>query len=85
MLVQLFGRESGDRALEPTKRGYQITYRDGEANRCPGCGKSHWYVGRHSAECGFCGTALALTSSLGAGVGLFRSRGRTLDDFATAA
>ena len=35
-----------------------------EVNHCPGCGRSHWYVGRLSAECGFCGTALPLTESL---------------------
>lgn len=39
-------------------RGYHAAYRHGEVNNCPGCGRSHWLVGRASAECGFCGTAL---------------------------
>jgi uncharacterized protein (DUF983 family) len=42
----------------------------GETNRCPACGRSHWYVGRLSAECGFCGTALALADTGMTGVGL---------------
>lgn len=42
----------------PWDRGYVAVYRPGEVNHCPGCGRSHWYVGRFSAECGFCGTAL---------------------------
>ena len=44
----------------PAKRGYNAVYRRHEANYCPGCGRTHWYVGRVSAECGFCGTALPL-------------------------
>lgn len=35
-----------------------MTYIDGEVNRCPGCNRSNWYIGRMSAECAFCGTAL---------------------------
>lgn len=35
-----------------------VPYRDDETNTCPGCGRSHWHVGRVTAECGFCGTAL---------------------------
>ena len=57
-------------AHDPAIRGYQPLYRPGETNRCPGCGRTHWYVGRLSAECGFCGTAVALAESgmTGAGV-----------------
>lgn len=47
-------------AFNPAVRGYQAVYRSGESNRCPGCGRSHWHVGRVSAECGFCATALPL-------------------------
>ena len=39
-------------------RGYVPTFRSGETNRCPGCGRSHWHVGRLLAECAFCETAL---------------------------
>lgn len=40
------------------RRGYHVAYRQGEVNHCPGCGRSSWLVGRQSAECGFCGTAV---------------------------
>ena len=43
-----------------SNRGYVPLYREDEVNRCPGCGRTHWYVGRISAECAFCGTALPL-------------------------
>ena len=85
MLVQLFGRKGHDFPLDPARRGYHVTYREGEVNRCPGCGRSHWHVGRLSAECAFCSTALPLTESLGAGTGLFRSRGRVDHGFQNAA
>jgi hypothetical protein len=42
------------------QRGYQPLYRRDHVNHCPACGRSHWYVGRVSAECGFCFTALPL-------------------------
>lgn len=48
------------RAHDPSLRGYVVTYRRGEVNHCPGCGRSQWWVGRVSAECAFCGTALPL-------------------------
>jgi len=85
MSAQLFGQKARSLAQCLAGRGYHAVYRAGEANRCPGCGRSHWYVGRLSAECGFCGTALPLTEGLGAGAGLFRSRGRSGADWASAA
>lgn len=42
------------------QRGYQPLYHLDIVNRCPGCGKSHWHVGRFSAECAHCETALPL-------------------------
>lgn len=50
----------GSAARRPVieSRGYAPVYRHGEANHCPGCGRSNWIVGRHSAECAFCATAL---------------------------
>ena len=39
-------------------RGYHVIYRENETNHCPGCGRSHWIIGRVSAECGFCSTAV---------------------------
>ena len=41
-------------------RGYHVVYREQEVNHCPGCGRTHWIVGRISAECAFCATALPL-------------------------
>lgn len=29
-------------------------------DRCPGCGRANWHVGRATAECAFCATALPL-------------------------
>lgn len=85
MLVPLFGRRGRAVFHQPATRGYHVAYRPGEANRCPGCGRSHWHVGRVSAECGFCGTALPLVEGMTVGAGLFRPRIRANDDYATAA
>lgn len=46
------------------QRGYAILYRDGMD--CPGCGHGAFHVGRQSAECGRCGTALGLAPAKGA-------------------
>ncbi|RIA44068.1 hypothetical protein DFR49_2304 [Hephaestia caeni] len=39
-------------------RGYRPVYSVG--CRCPGCASGAWFVGRVSAECARCGTALPL-------------------------
>jgi hypothetical protein len=54
--------EAGGGGLVPpaAQRGCPVAYREGEANHCPGCGRTHWYIGRAMAECAFCGTALPL-------------------------
>ncbi len=41
------------------------TYRPGNELGCPGCGKSHWHVGRSTAECAYCATALPLSLDTG--------------------
>jgi uncharacterized protein (DUF983 family) len=66
--------ESDNRAFhfDPESRGFHVVYRRGEVNHCPGCGRTHWYVGRLSAECGFCGAALALVDTGMTGTGLLR-------------
>ena len=56
-------------AHDPQSRGYGIVYREDEVNHCPGCGRTDWYVGRVSAECGFCATALPLASATARGAG----------------
>lgn len=40
--------------------GFSPFYQRNSVNHCPGCGQAQWYVGRMSAECAFCGTALPL-------------------------
>ena len=66
--VLCFGRGP----ILPATRGYGIVYRENEVNHCPGCGRTHWYIGRLSAECGFCQTALPLSSATAPGIGAQR-------------
>jgi len=47
----------------PANRGYCVVYREQEVNFCPGCGRSHWYIGRLLAECAYCGTAVPLSDA----------------------
>ncbi|MCW3796783.1 hypothetical protein OMW55_03050 [Sphingomonas sp. BN140010] len=62
--------------FDPAARGYHAVYRENAVNRCPGCGRSHWLIGRLLAECGFCGTALPLSESYAHGTSTpFHSRG----------
>ena len=48
---------------ELAARGHHVVYRASETNRCPGCGRAQWYVGRVTAECVFCGTAIVLAEA----------------------
>lgn len=47
----------------PAHRGYNVIYRENEVNFCPGCGRSHWLVGRLLAECAYCGAAVPLSEA----------------------
>lgn len=47
------------RAVQPL-RGYRPTFDPDHPAACPGCGHAGWEVGRSSAECASCGTALPL-------------------------
>lgn len=47
-------------AREFRPAGCHAVYHDGEVNHCPGCGRAHWLVGRVTAECAFCSTAIPL-------------------------
>lgn len=49
--------------FNPALRGYQPVYRRNEVNHCPGCSRTGWYVGRITAECAFCKTAIPLEDS----------------------
>ena len=61
--VLVYERASPSFAAALAQRGHHIVYRANESNHCPGCGRSHWYIGRVSAECGFCGTAIPLAEA----------------------
>jgi hypothetical protein len=53
-------------------RGYRLAYREGEKNYCPGCAGTHWILGRASAECPRCETALPLVDARLDGVSIER-------------
>ena len=53
--------------FNPNVRGYHAVYRENEINHCPGCGRTHWYLGRSLAECAFCETALPLQEAYSQG------------------
>ena len=63
MLNALLSCKGGTFPHDPALRGYHAIYRDNEVNHCPGCGRSQWLVGRVSAECAFCATALPLVET----------------------
>ena len=54
-------------AHDPARRGYHVVYRQHETNHCPGCGRSQWWLGRSSAECAICATALPFATVAFAG------------------
>lgn len=45
------------------ERGYGLLFRSQVTNSCPGCGRSQWLVGRTTAECAFCATALPIAEN----------------------
>ena len=61
--VLVYERAATSFASGLAKRGHHIVYRANVSNHCPGCGRSQWYIGRVSAECGFCGTAVPLAEA----------------------
>jgi hypothetical protein len=63
MATSILEARGGCIVPKATERGYHIVYREHEVNHCPGCGRTHWYIGRMMAECAFCTTALPLESS----------------------
>jgi len=85
MLSTILGKTGEALPHDPARRGYHVVYRDHETNHCPGCGRSHWYVGRLSAECGFCGTALPLAETGMSGIGTLRQIRRSEWTLADAA
>lgn len=65
--VLVYERATASFAATLSSRGHHIVYRANSSNHCPGCGHSNWYVGRTTAECGFCGTAVPLAEARSAG------------------
>ncbi|WP_066546753.1 hypothetical protein [Sphingomonas sp. CCH15-F11] len=43
-------------------RGDVLLYHRARTNHCPRCGRTNWLVGRVTAECASCQTALPLVS-----------------------
>ncbi|PKB13327.1 hypothetical protein B0I00_3365 [Novosphingobium kunmingense] len=52
-------------------RGYQVLFHADSVNRCPGCHGTNWLVGRITAECARCGTALPLAEAATMGLDPF--------------
>lgn len=65
-----------DFGIRQARTGYRVAYRQNEANHCPGCGQSHWIIGRLTAECAHCSTAVPLVATGTTGTGLIRTRGK---------
>lgn len=84
MLRSIVQTKSESFPHNPASRGYCVVYRENQVNHCPGCGRTHWYVGRVSAECGFCSTALPLAEATSRGSGT-HSRGHKPTFFTDAA
>ena len=61
--ISIFSRHPAMVGAVVAGRGHHVVYRTEETNRCPGCGRSQWHVGRQTAECAFCGTAIALANA----------------------
>ena len=60
---RVYERAPASFAAALAQRGHHIIYRANEANHCPGCGRSQWIIGRSTAECVFCGTAVPLAET----------------------
>jgi len=41
---------------------YVPLYHADTVNHCPSCGHTHWHIGRATAECAFCETAIPLAA-----------------------
>lgn len=66
--------------IDLTQRGYKLLYRPEVTNYCPGCSKTNWLVGRHVAECAFCGAILPLCDSAATGTSSFLPQRETIAD-----
>lgn len=73
MLRSIIQSDDEHFAHDPAIRGYCPVYREHQTNHCPGCGRTQWLVGRTSAECAFCATALPLAEATARGASFSRS------------
>lgn len=69
MATSILEARGGNIIPSAHERGYHIVYREEQTNHCPGCGHTHWYIGRLMAECAFCQTALPLENASTVGGG----------------
>lgn len=60
MLTRIFADRPARAPFDPRGRVLPLSYRSGEVNHCPACSRSQWLIGRQTAECAFCHTALPL-------------------------
>ncbi|WP_188054860.1 MULTISPECIES: hypothetical protein [unclassified Sphingosinithalassobacter] len=74
-----------DFGIRQARTGYRVAYRPDEANHCPGCGGSQWIIGRMTAECAHCSTAVPLVATGTVGTGLIRTSGKPAWQHAIAA
>lgn len=51
-------------ARNVARRSFAQLYHSDTVNHCPACGHTHWHIGRSTAECAFCDTALPLAASM---------------------
>ena len=79
----MFTPQSRSGRFDPNVRGYHAVYRENEVNHCPGCGRTHWYLGRVLAECAFCSTALPLQETYRQGPAAAPVFWRSRPDYAT--
>jgi hypothetical protein len=49
--------------LKMRSRAIVPLYYADTVNHCPACGHTHWHIGRSTAECAFCATAMPLAMS----------------------
>lgn len=61
-----------DFGIRQAQTGYRVAYHPHETNHCPGCGNSQWIVGRMTAECAFCATALPFVVGASTGISALR-------------
>lgn len=52
--------------------GFQVYFHRDTVNHCPYCGHSQWVVGRVTAECGLCHSALPIKNPEFSGGGISR-------------